>query len=205
MGARQHACAPTRTLLPKPNATPVPSRLSVMKQSVGAGGTLNTGNAGAKPGAHASTWCGVPAPFCSCTAAGVGCNKLVALMRKQGQLRGRGAAALAQGRKTREAIMQADTASVNRVHTSRQPFRPAALHACHRLRGLAAVDVRIRGIVNACFGSQVRIFRGRTLDRHDRQRLHGGSAPAASGTEFRGELSLQVARSMAARLPGFSP
>jgi len=38
----------------------VPPILSVMKQRVAADGTRNFGNAGAKPDAGASTWCGEP-------------------------------------------------------------------------------------------------------------------------------------------------
>ena len=45
-----------------------------------------------------------------------------------------------KGRRTREAIMQADNASVNRVQTPRQPFRPAALHPRHR-RGESSLPV----------------------------------------------------------------
>src|SRR5882762_2986721 len=57
-GARRHAPEPARTLLPTPIATPMPPSLPLMKQRVGAGGTLSIGNAGAKPAAGASTWCG---------------------------------------------------------------------------------------------------------------------------------------------------
>jgi len=98
--------------------------------------------------------------------------------------------------------MQADIASVTRVHISRQPFRSAALHARHRQRRLA-VGVRTRGFVDICFGQLARNCSRRPVDRHDRQRLDGGPGLGVLGTRFRGGL-LPAARSMQ-RVRGYSP
>jgi hypothetical protein len=61
-GALHDAREVFRPLLHTANATAVPPLLSLMKQRVGASGPLNSGNAGAKPDAHASTWCGACPP-----------------------------------------------------------------------------------------------------------------------------------------------
>lgn len=192
------------------NATAVPPLLSLMKQRVGASGTLNTGNTGAKPGAHASTWCGACPPPAAVPPATWDRLRAAAAdwSRSHGSWTGNHSGfvrrAGARARRTREAIMQADIALLIRVQTPRQTCRPAALPARQRRRRLAAVDVRIRGLVHAGFGQLVRIFTGRAIDRHDRQRLHGDPGSAARRAEFCGESSLQFARTMP-RLSGYSP